>query len=269
MSIFKWLRPSAHVHALKTSQTACHEQDNGSSAWDEFDPARYAKEQYAPMLPADIKMVEDLVAFYAHLPKGLDVGDFATGANLISLMVAAKNAKSITVHEFAAQNISYLKDVIKDPDHPDWDIWSKWWDKICEIDPSYADINIHQFLQECVFFEDGYDLLDENDPERQFDVVSSFYGAESITDKAEEHKKAVRKLVDHTKTGGHLVTAFLVGAKGYEAGGKFPAVDIDTAYLTRLLSTLGLVTSFAKEYEEPELGHVSGSRLGLVTALKP
>lgn len=243
--------------------------DNQDFDWEEFNPYRYVEEQYAPMLSADVDMVKDLIGFYSNLPENVEIGDFGTGPSLLSLMVAATKAKSITIHEYSPQNIAYLIDVINDPQHADWRIWQKWWDKICEIDPNYSKINIHEFLMTKVdFFNDPYSLLDGNEPTKKYDVVSSFFVAESITGNKREHRIAVKKLTSHTKENGYLVSAFLIGAKGYNAGGGFPAVAVTPQSIQFLIENLGFVTKQLNRYKAEGLQSVQGSNLGLIIGRK-
>jgi hypothetical protein len=68
-----------------------------------------------------------------------------------------------------------------------------------------------------------YDL-----PHEVYDVVSSYFVAESITDDFAKFEKAVTSLIDSVKPGGFIMIAHTLGSKGYYAGQDnfFPAVAV-------------------------------------------
>ena len=66
-------------------------------------------------------------------------------------------------------------------------------------------------------------------PAAAFDLVTSYFVAESITASRREFRVALRSLAASIRPGGLLVVAHMVGSLGWYAGaeGRFPAVRLD------------------------------------------
>lgn len=181
------------------------------------------------------KTVLELGIEKGSLVKAVDVG---VGPNLYPSMILspfiAENG-GIDLIEYSPTNIEYLNSVL-DNDSGDKfgklkGIWSKFESLLSSRSPIWSNCflrvrKIAKIIQGSIY----------NLPRNEYNAVSSFFCAESITDNPEKFQEAIDSLIDSVKPGGLIITAHMLGSKGYPAGENtnFPALSITTEDLEKV-----------------------------------
>ena len=227
--------------------------------WDKFDPLEYTKRNYENMLPEDkiiIKSVIQAMKKYG-IKEGQfeNVADIGAGPNLYPSMLLApyvKDKGKISLIEYAVSNREYLEKILGDDPQGEYLEHQQNWIKYGETIESMSDAKYEGIFEEVknkVEIKAGsiYDL-----PREEYSAVSSFFCAESITDKPEEFKKALDSLIDSLKPGGIFIVAHMVGSEGYYAGEgtKFPAINLTEEDLNRSYGSMESIADFHLERAE-------------------
>jgi len=81
-------------------------------------------------------------------------------------------------------------------------------------------------------------------PEEKYEVVMSFFATEGVYDDITKFKKAIQKLISSTKKGGLIITAHMIGSRGYYAGERtsFPSVNLTVSDLEHEFAGLEKLT---------------------------
>lgn len=212
-----------------------HDASNGDGSvpWQSFDPQRYLDANYRTVLDADRDICHHLAHLYGGLAasgrRHLRVLDVGTGPNLYPLIAALPVAASIDCGDFSQANNAYLATQLRQPSAH----WSQFAEVLADVNPLYRGLPWQDLLARKVRprLVDIYNL-----PPRSYDVVSSFFVAESITStrgtfgaaQDGSFAAAVASLVAATAPGGVLALAFMAGSTGYAtAGHPFPATPVD------------------------------------------
>lgn len=210
------------------SETA---RGNRDYPWDEFSPEEYLKYNYADFREDDRQIVEIVSKFFieafaaAKLPHGARGIDVGTGANLYPALTMLPFCEEITLYEYSASNVAWLKAQHRQG-WPSWNgAWDKFWEDMC-ADGAYASIeDPKNELSRRAKIIQG-DVLDLPVHER-WDVGTMFFVAESITGKRNEFREAMDHFFAMLKPGSPFAMAFMEHSKGYHVGEqRFPATDI-------------------------------------------
>lgn len=210
---------------------------NNDFAWDRFDPDAYVEHYYSDPHPDDDDVVRLTVAALASLGRrDLEVVDVGTGPNLFPLFAALPLARQLTVWEYAASNVDWLRrelgrGELRKP-------WDHFWPVAASAhgagvalpaNPVAALAGKVEVVQGSIF-----DL-----PPRRWDAATMFFCAESITARQDEFEKACQSFARAVKPGGILAAAFLAGSRGYSVAGQdYPAVSVTPETLQRAFDGL-------------------------------
>ncbi len=90
-----------------------------------------------------------------------------------------------------------------------------------------------------------------------FDVVTSFYCADSATPSVEEFHSMIANLTTLIAAGGSFIGSFLGGCRGYRVGTRWlPSANLDADDITSALSRSGLIVNELTCFQTPDLeGH--------------
>lgn len=196
--------------------------------WESFDADEFRERHYGhKILPEDGDIIDFVVDEMAALDPGpaataIDVG---AGPNLYPAMLIAPyvaNEGSITLLDYASANLASLDNSLRTLG-ADQSPWARFETRMADRDQRYR--GAANRLPSLCRVEEGsiYDL-----PADAYDIVTSFFVAESITTSRREFRVATRALRDAVRVGGVLVAAYMVGSTGYHAGvgTRFPAVRL-------------------------------------------
>lgn len=196
-----------------------------SPDWDAFHPVEYWKANYAYLRGDDRRFLQLLRDFFGAEPDrpgrvGIDVG---AGANLYPALAMLPLCERITLLEYGTKNCEWLRGEVQR--------YSTYWDpfwRVLREHPAYRAIgNTHarRPLARAATVRQGslFDL-----EERQFDVGTMFFVAESITDQAGRFYEAVDRFVGCLRPGAPFAAAFMRNSSGYVVDAQeFPALEID------------------------------------------
>ncbi|GAA4978397.1 SCO2525 family SAM-dependent methyltransferase [Yinghuangia aomiensis] len=197
---------------------------NADTDWDAFDPAQYMAHNYLSLTPDDrrlLALTRDRFAT-ADLPmdaRGLDVG---SGSNLYPALAMLPHCREITLWEYGAGNVDWLRTEVADYS-PHWDAC---WAILAEAAPYRRVGAPRTALAERARVVHGsvYDL-----PATQWDLGTMFFVAESMSELFDEFLAAVDAFTAALKPGAPFVAAFMENSEGYAVGDRpFPAVGIDS-----------------------------------------
>ena len=204
---------------------------NRDYPWDDFSPEEYFKYNYVDFRDDDRQIVDivsrSFVKAFAATPlppgaRGIDVG---TGANLYPALTMLPFCEKITLYDYSAANVAWLRKQHAEG-WPSWnEAWDKFWSDLC-ADGNYKSVSHpKEELSRRVTIEQG-DVLDLPIHER-YDAGTMFFVAESITGKREEFLNAVDHFFAMLKPAAPFAMAFMEHSKGYHVGSQtFPATDI-------------------------------------------
>jgi hypothetical protein len=205
------------------------------SDWDQFDPYEYVERNYGKdILIEDQKIIDITIKRLKELKIAKQnfqtVADVGTGPNIYPAMLISpyiRNNGVIELLDISKPNLEYLKNVINSSEEKD--NWIKFETFIQAKGGSiYQDIfnrtiNLAKIKKESI-----------NDLSKgKYDAVMCFFVAEGIHFEREKFIGAIHVLTSSVKRGGLLITAHMLGSKGYYAGERtsFPSVNLTVADL--------------------------------------
>jgi hypothetical protein len=221
--------------------------------WGAFDNQEYAERNYGVMLPEDRKIIRSAVRSLQQLgiqPGSLQrVADVGSGPNLYPAMIASPyvaEGATLDLLEFSP-NRTYLADVIAGTiDADKAALWRKYEKLMIEFGGDlYEGCENEAKRKSKVQFGDIFSL-----PEAEYDLITSYFVAESVVDSEMPFREAIHSLARALKADGMMLVAHVVGSEGYHAGvgTHFPAVNLSVeqikkAYHDANLEVTGVVFS--------------------------
>lgn len=205
---------------------------NRHFAWDDFDSSWYLEHNYKALRDDDRQIIEIVRDFFAaldqpHRRHGVDIG---TGINLYPALTMLPFCDNVTLHEYAASNVSWLRREIRSYS-PSWD---PFWDLLAK-QATYESIDSpRRTLAAKARIVKGsiFDL-----PEARWDIGTMFFVAESISSEFLEFQAALSRFVRSLRPGAPFAAAFMDNSMGYDVGTRrFPAVAISADDVARCLS---------------------------------
>lgn len=203
--------------------------------WRRFDPDEYVERNYGrTVLPEDASIIEFVVE---HLPsvvgdpgRPMLLADVGTGPNLYPAMLLAPllgPGGSIDLVELAEQNRRHLRSaLLQTAEEQAQGIWRKFEElMIRRGGEAYIDAQAKVSAGANVVAGSIFDL-----PRDRYDLITSYFVAESITTSHQEFWQAIRSLGAAVRPNGALVVAHMVGSREYHAGEgtHFPSVLLST-----------------------------------------
>lgn len=210
--------------AASSSQSSSHEfsELNSHFPWDDFDSNWYFDRNYKKLRDDDRQIVERVRDFFATFGlsrhrHGIDVG---AGTNLYPALAMLPFCDEITLYEYAASNVAWLRRETQSYS-PSWD---PWWSLLIK-EPVYKSLDSpREALAAAARVERGsiFDL-----PESRWDIGTMFFVAESISSALSEFHAALGSFVRSLRPGAPFAAAFMKNSLGYNVGThRFPAVAI-------------------------------------------
>jgi hypothetical protein len=215
--------------------------------WKNFDPFEYVQRNYGTkILEEDEQIIRTVIAslMESGIEKGsiTDAADIGSGPNLYPSMLMAPylsdNAK-IDMLEYAESNREYMQQLIKgelDDDHNA--TWHKFEHLMIECGgEEYR--GAEEKAKRAAEVKPGniFTL-----PEAAFDMISSYFVAESIVDSNMPFREGMQSLARALRANGVMIIAHMVGSEGYYAGEgtHFPAVNLSIKDLEEAYADAGL-----------------------------
>jgi len=222
---------------------------DGYTPWDQFDPWAYVAHNYQKMMTEDREIISiisnELTSMNIPLKQFKIVGDVGTGPNLYPAILISPYVSEngqIELIEPVLPNRNYLKKLFNNLSNNEPALFgNNWSNYACEIVGLCGNIYSNALcrLQRLIKIKNGsiYHL-----PEDEYDFVSSYFVAESISDSYYQFQLALNNIVNSVVTGGIIVTTHMLHSEGYQAGEntKFPAVKISLDQLEESLVKTGL-----------------------------
>ncbi|KPM51042.1 methyltransferase [Frankia sp. R43] len=207
---------------------------NADLEWDDFDPESYRNDNYRMLREDDQIILERVRDFFARAAgepadrslRGLDMG---TGSNLYPALAMLPWCKQISLIDYSANNVSWLRQEIVSYS-PEW---NQFWD-VLRQNPVYGSVADprRELAERAVVWQGSvFDL-----PGRQWDIGTMFFVACSISQSPDEFQRASERFLGALVPGAPFAMAYMEKSSGYTVGGiRFPAVSLD---LSEILDSL-------------------------------
>lgn len=205
------------------------------SSWDEFDPYEYVERNYGKnVLTEDKKIIELVIRKLKELKIAKQsfqvVADVGAGPNLYPSMLICpfvKDGGIIELLDISKPNLKYLNNIMNNSEEKD--NWIKFETFLRNKGGSmYQDI-LDRVIKLARVRKQNIDNL----PKDKYDAVMCFFATEGIYFERQKFANAIRTLISSVKKGGLLITAHMIGSKGYYAGERtnFPSVNLTVSDL--------------------------------------
>lgn len=222
---------------LERSADKVDRRSNRECRWDRFNPEWYFEHNYGGLRTDDKQLLQWIREEFVHRLRlhgdfrhGIDIGP---GANLYPAMALAPFCRTITLQDYAAPNVAWLREEI----HKRFRLsWYEFWSVLTSADEYKAVRDPWALLQERVRLLQGsvFDL-----PKSTYDIGTMFFVAESITSDPREFQSAVRAFMESLKPGAPFAAAFMKGSHGYHVDTEsYPAVEIDADRVRSCLASV-------------------------------
>jgi hypothetical protein len=208
---------------------------NADFDWDEFSSSDYCAHNYITLREDDAEILDLVVRWFArtagsHRLAGLDVG---AGPNLYPALSMLPYCDSLTLSEFSATNVAWLREATAAlPEQ-----WLPFW-RVISPDGSLGDFaEAAAALADRAVVEQGsvFDL-----PTAAWDLGTMFFVAESISQDPAEFSAAVASFVRAVRPGGPFAAAFMERSEGYQVADQwYPATAVGRREIRRCLEQVG------------------------------
>lgn len=211
---------------------------NADFAWDEFSSAEYVAHNYTALRTDDAEILALVSRWFAATAgspglaglAGLDIG---AGPNLYPTLAMLPYCERITLREFSAANVAWLREAAAAlPDQ-----WAPYWQLISPQDALGDFPQAAAALAKSAEVEQGsvFDL-----PAAAWDLGTMFFVAESISQDPAEFDAAVVAFVRAIKPGGPFAAAFMEHSEGYQVAQQwYPATPVGEADIRRSMEEVG------------------------------
>ncbi|GAB2587388.1 hypothetical protein Aab01nite_50240 [Paractinoplanes abujensis] len=214
-------RVSASVSGLAPVMTHV---GNADVNWDEFDPEQYFVHNYAILRRDDARIIEIVASFFARTVRGRKLGDavdVGTGPNLYPAMLMLPFAGRVILLDRGRPSREWLNQALRQPQSS----WDLFWHAIADGRPEYATIArpMAVLADRAVVAKGNLFSLQPD----QFDLGTMFFGAESVTTRNDEFRRATQQFVGSLKRGAPFAAAFMRESNGYLVNGtSYPACPV-------------------------------------------
>ncbi|GHJ45828.1 hypothetical protein Cs7R123_31700 [Catellatospora sp. TT07R-123] len=209
---------------------------NADFDWDLFNPEWYCAHNYLKLRDDDTAIMRKVGEFFsgalaqsAPRPRGLDVG---SGPNLYPAMAMLPFCESVDLREYSRSNVRWLSRQARYYDRH----WDQFW-KVYQDFSGYDKIgNPRQALAKRARIERAsiFHL-----PEREWDLGTMFFVAESLTRDPMEFWAAAHAFIRALRPGAPFAAAFMADSEGYTVDDRFfPAVAVGPSDVEDCLSVV-------------------------------
>ena len=222
--------------------------DSAIDPYSSFDPRAYISEYYSSLGEENAFLLSFYHDVFNKLPNGLRMLELGGGPTVYQLFSASRKTTEIIFTDFLPSNLKEVSSWLKnEPGAFSWEQFSR---TVAELEYSNASDLIEKTSQvesrtrKAVKQLLSCDALSEKvipvNESSQFDIVSSGFCLECISNKEEEFIKALTNVAKRVASHGYLILTLLKNSRRYKVAGKnFPAFPIDSAYIKKLLPKLG------------------------------
>lgn len=211
-----------------------------SAQWDTFNPYVYVANNYQTIHDED-RVILDVILPYIrrNISQSCRVLDIGTGPNLYPVIALLPYSRRIDCLEYSRSNVRYLLDQI----HRPAEYWHRFHRYMRHFGDQYV-FPLHPVLTEKVCVRQG-DIFTYS--QADYDVVTMFFCAESITSQRNRFIAACKKSMSYLRNGGLYIAVFMEQSKGYEIDRvQFPAYPTNTEELSGIFEPLCTKLSVTK-----------------------
>ncbi len=241
-----------------------------------FSPSKYLTEFYSNISDdaEELFLSNFFHQSYDLVPEGSSMVEIGGGPTIYQLIGASRKAKSIVFSDYKEENLREVRKwVMQESDAFDWDSYFRVVlgvegtaitpDSLAAIKKRLRK-SVKEFVRCDIFNNDPLAPFQHD----QFDVVSTSFCPESITDNETDFTKAMINLFSLLKKGGRLVAVMLRNASFYTVNGvRFSSFVIDEKFIEQFLEKHGFtritVSSIPIQYKDEGFDGLMG-----ITAVK-
>lgn len=208
---------------------------NSDTAWDGFASEYYWDHNYSKLSPEDEEIIATVGDFFAttfrgqpRTRHGLDAG---AGTNLYPSLLMLPWAERLTLIDYSASNVDWLRRELGDTDTTDPWSWQQFWDEAGKQDAAYRGLARPRELLRDACTDQGQRSVQKLSlfdlPVARWSLGTMFFVAESITEDLNEFRAALRAFTSALEPGAPFATAFMAGSDGYPvADVPYPAIPV-------------------------------------------
>jgi hypothetical protein len=204
---------------------------NAQFPWDDFAADAYHEHNYDSLREDDEEILSLVSSWFTDAAvgpalHGLDVG---AGPNLYPALAMLPHCARITLREYSASNVQWLRGATAALDER----WRPFWQVVSPDDGRGGFESARAELARSAQVEQGsvFDL-----PEAGWDLGTMFFVAESISQDPAEFEAATGAFVRALRPGSPFAAAFMERSQGYEVGGiAFPATSVGESEISGCL----------------------------------
>ncbi|MEV0660299.1 hypothetical protein ACIBI3_01490 [Actinomadura luteofluorescens] len=227
---------------MKVNSPDASSGSNSRFPWDNFDPEKYRENNYKKLRADDAQILGRGVDWFSQVAlwrysggkgrfsHGIDVGP---GSNLYPTLSMLGYCRKITLFEYGAANVQYLRGEIEHLS----DSWKPFWDV---VSPSVGNRDFEwarRALKKRATVVQG-DIFKDL-PKGEFDIGTMHFVAESLTADPREVRYGVRNFTRSLVTESPFVMANVQGSNGYFVGDQwFPAAPVTPTDVEWMLDLL-------------------------------
>lgn len=203
-----------------------------SSRWDAFNPYAYVADNYRTMHDEDRLILDVILPFIQrNIPSVSRVLDIGTGPNLYPIIALLPYSSRINCLEYARSNVQYLRNQIRNPSA----CWHRFHRYMQRNNDRYL-FPLKPVLTDKVSIGRGDLFVDSG---KDYDVVTMFFCAESITNRRDTFVEACNKSVSCLRAGGIYIAAFMEQSTGYSLNNiTFPSYPTNKQELQNIFESL-------------------------------
>ena len=207
-----------------------------------FNPQEYLEEYYAQLSEENAFLLDFYHETYDRLPVGLSVLELGGGPTIYQLLSASRRAREIVFTDFLEVNRRVVERWLEAA--PGVFDWSQYIQKVAGLEKDLDADAVAARLRACIRRVGPCDLTRENplepDVQTDFDIVSSAFCLEAVTQDPEDFKSFLRRIRALLKPGGSLVAVLVRDSDAYKVGRHFfPACPLNEATLAAALQGNG------------------------------
>jgi hypothetical protein len=218
---------------------------NADAPWEEFSSELYFADNYSTVLPEDREIIVRVSDFFCRVfehrkPVNLAI-DVGSGPNLYPALLMLPWTRKILFTDYSTRNIDWLQRHLA-MNESDW-VGAPFWEEIthrrgydCITEPRV------QLSAACSGDSELVGIRHQNIfelPEREWELGTMFFVAESITEDFKEFRAAIERFVGALVPGAPFAAAFMTESEGYKvAEERFPALNITARDIEKYFAEL-------------------------------
>ncbi len=209
-----------------------------------FDPREYLAEYYLGLSAENDFVLRFYHDTFARLGNGLRLLEIGGGPTIYQLISASRRAREIVFTDYLEGNLAEVRGWLGQA--PGAFDWTRYLERVARLenggapDPSALAARVRDRIKRLL----RCDLTRDNPLEPEalsgFDVVSSAFCLEGITQDRRSFAVFLRRLATLVRAGGMLLATVVRDSEAYKVGASwFPACPLDEGTLTRALESSG------------------------------